>query len=215
MVSIRRRELLLACGVTVVLAGAALAQLPAPRRLDLKNAHTGETFAGAYRDAEGPIPEAMADLAVLLRDHHVGKTGPLDVATLDFLAEVMAAAGQSRATVLSAYRTPETNAKLARTTFGVAERSQHIYGRALDVTFDRGLGEAERAARGMQRGGVGWYPRSHFIHLDTGPLRFWEMDGTGFAALLAGGKPLGRPTSIAERNALRRALARREFLARR
>jgi uncharacterized protein YcbK (DUF882 family) len=157
----------------------------------------------------------MADLTLLLRDHHVGKTGPLDVATLDFLADVMAAVGQTRATVLSAYRTPETNAKLARLGFGVAERSQHIYGRALDVTFDRGLIEAERAARSMRCGGVGWYPRSHFIHLDTGPLRYWEMDGTGFGTLLAGGRPLGRPRTVAERMALHRALARREFLARR
>ena len=105
--------MLLATGVAVVLAGAAMAQPSPPRRLELKNAHTGETFAGAYRDAEGPIPEAMTDLAVLLRGHHVGRTGPVDVATLDFLADVMAAVGQSRATVLSAYRTPETNAKLA------------------------------------------------------------------------------------------------------
>src|SRR5215469_5561296 len=198
MVTMRRRELLVASGVAVVLAGTAMAQPSVPRRLELKNVHTGETFAGAYRDAEGPLPEAMADLAQLLRDHHVGKTGPLDVATLDFLADVMAAVGQTRATVLSAYRTPETNAKLARTRFGVAEQSQHIYGRALDVAFDRGLIEAERAARGMQRGGVGWYPRSHFIHLDTGPLRYWEMDGAGFGTLLAGRQPLGRPRTVAQ-----------------
>jgi len=214
MVSMRRRELLLAGGAAVVLGRAARAAPPAPRRLELKNAHTGETFAGPYRDAEGPIPEAMDDLALLLRDHHVGRTGPVDVATLDFLADVMAAVGQSRATVLSAYRTPETNAKLARTRFGVAEHSQHIYGRALDIAFERKLVEAERAARAMQRGGVGWYPRSHFIHLDTGPLRSWEMDGAGLGSLLAGQK-LGRPRTVVERQALHRALARREFLLRR
>jgi uncharacterized protein YcbK (DUF882 family) len=214
MVSLRRRDLLLASGMAVVLGRAATAQPSAPRRLALKNAHTGETFAGPYRDAEGPIPEAMADLALLLRDHHVDKTGPVDVATLDFLADVMAAVGQSRATVLSAYRTPETNARLARTRFGVAEHSQHIYGRALDVAFDHHLVEAERAARGLRRGGVGWYPRSHFIHLDTGPLRSWELDGTGFGTLLAG-RPLGRPRTVAERMKLHRALARREFLTRR
>ena len=112
-----------------------------------------------------------ADLALLLRDHHANKVGPVDIDTLDFLADVMAVIGQTKALILSAYRTPETNAKLAATTFGVAEKSQHTFGRAVDVSFDRRLADAERAARGMGRGGVGWYPRSHFIHLDTGPTR--------------------------------------------
>ena len=216
-IGLRRRELLIASGIAVVFSGAAWAQPSAPRRLTLKNAHTSETFAGTYRDAKGPIPDAMADLAMLLRDHHANKTGPVDVATLDFLADVMEAVGQRSATVLSAYRTPETNAMLARTRFGVAERSQHMFGRAVDVAFDGRLLDAERAARGMRRGGVGWYPRSHFIHLDTGPLRNWEMDGTGFGSLLAGrssGRVPGRPPTVADRMARLHALARREFLAR-
>ena len=215
-IGLRRRELLLACGATVALSGATVAMPAAPRRLELKNAHTGETFAGVYRDAEGPIPAAMEDLASLLRDHHAGKTGPVDVATLDFLSDVMEAVGQRRATVLSAYRTPETNAMLARTRFGVAERSQHMFGRAVDVAFDGRLLDAERAARAMQRGGVGWYPRSHFIHLDSGPPRNWELDGAGFGTLLAARSIGGghRPQTVADRMARLRALARREFLAR-
>jgi uncharacterized protein YcbK (DUF882 family) len=210
---LRRRVVLLAAGLCALGGFAAAAPVSAPRRLKLKNVNTGETFEGPYRDASGPIPEAMIDLAVLLRDHHVDKIGPLDVATLDFLADVMAATGQGSALILSAYRTPETNAKLARTRFGVAERSQHMFGRALDISFDRRLVDAKNAARGMKRGGVGWYPVSHFIHIDTGPTRNWELDGSGFDTLL-GGRKLGPTPPVASRMARLRALAKREYLAR-
>jgi uncharacterized protein YcbK (DUF882 family) len=213
-VSLRRREVLLAAGLCLIGGfGAMSAPLAGPRRLKLKNVNTSETFDGTYRDEEGPIPAAIEDLVQLLRDHHVNKTGPLDIAALDFLADVMAATGQSSALILSAYRTPETNAKLARTRFGVAERSQHMYGRALDVSFDRRLADARNAARLMRRGGVGWYPTSHFIHIDTGPTRNWELDGSGLDSLLAGRK-LGPSPPVASRMARLRALARRDFLSR-
>jgi uncharacterized protein YcbK (DUF882 family) len=212
-VTLRRRELLLAAGLCLIGVGTASAPLAVPRRLKLKNVNTGETFEGIYRDGKGPIPTAMEDLVQLLRDHHVGKTGPLDIATLDFLADVMAATGQGSALILSAYRTPETNSRLARTRFGVAEQSQHMYGRALDVSFDRRLADARNAARQMRRGGVGWYPTSHFIHIDTGPMRNWELDGSGLDSLLSGRK-LGPTAPVASRMARLRALARREYLTR-
>src|SRR5258708_34503939 len=135
-VSLKRRDLLIATGLCIVVGGAAAAQPSIARRLTLKNANTGESFEGNYRDESGPIPEAMVDLAAFLRDHHANKVGPVNVATLDFLADVLDAVGQSGATVLSAYRTPETNAKLAATRFGVAEKSQHLLGSAIDVASD-------------------------------------------------------------------------------
>jgi len=182
-----RRTLLSLIAGTIAWPGAvrALPSLP-PRKLRLVNAHTGETFDGFYRSKDGPVAPAMEELSVFLRDFHSDATIAIDVALLDFLAAVMDAAGQSTATVLSAYRTPKTNAMLARTHFGVAENSQHIYGRALDIHFGANLAEAMRAARGMRRGGVGWYPDSGFIHLDSGPVRNWDLDGNGFGALLVG-----------------------------
>ena len=223
---LRRRDLLLATGVCILLHRNAFALPTGGRRLRLRNLHTGETFNGPYRDAAGPLPSAVSDLAVFLRDFHADKSGPVDIGMLDFLADVMAATRQSGATVLSAYRTRETNERLKATTFGVAERSQHLYGRAIDVTFDRDLGGAERAALVMKRGGVGWYPRSHFIHLDSGPTRNWELDGAGFDRLLARGAwpsshdLIGPPRPghvLTERERLARlhALARQEFLLRR
>jgi uncharacterized protein YcbK (DUF882 family) len=149
---------------------------PPPVRLKLINVHTGEMFNDIYRNDNGPIPSAMAALAVFLRDFHTNEIIAIDVGVLDFLAAVMAAVGAPEAQVLSAYRSRETNQMLARTTFGVAENSQHIFGRALDIRFGSNLAEAMQAARAMQRGGVGWYPNSGFIHIDSGPVRNWDLD---------------------------------------
>jgi uncharacterized protein YcbK (DUF882 family) len=207
----------------------AVARPPmALRRLRLVNCHTGETFDGAYRNDQGPIPRVIDELCVFLRDHHSGEKTQIDVG-----ADVLDSVGQTKATVLSAYRTAETNAMLARTMFGVAEHSQHIVGRALDIRFDSGLSEAMTKARAMERGGVGWYPHSGFIHIDTGPVRNWTLDeggldgllvfdghhlrmvgkaGEGNRQLLGGGA--WQPLTVSERLGLQRQLARAEFLVR-
>ncbi|WP_372398241.1 DUF882 domain-containing protein [Azospirillum sp. HJ39] len=213
--SMKRRGLLIGCGALVLMSGRALAAPAAPRRLSLRNQHTGETFDGPYRDASGPLPDAMADLAKLLRDHRANKVGPIDVGTLDFLADIMEAVGQPKATILSAFRTPETNAMLAARSLGVAEHSQHLLGRALDVTFPSRLPDAHRSALDLKRGGVGWYPRSHFLHIDTGPLRNWEMFGQNLDGLFAPGVRGARPRTVSQRLQLHRALARRQMLGRR
>ena len=155
-------------------AAHAAARPPRLRRLRLANTHTGENFEGAYRDDQGPIKRVIDELCIFLRDHHSGEIAKIDVGVIDFLADVLDAVGATKATILSAYRTTATNAFLARTTFGVAENSQHIYGRALDFRLDSKLEEAMAAARAMNQGGVGWYPYSGFIHIDTGPVRNWN-----------------------------------------
>src|SRR5437588_9493770 len=160
---------------------------PQPHRLNLINQHTGETFSGFYRDDNGPIPRVMEELSVFLRDYHSGEKIGIDVALVDFLSGIMQSVGQQSATILSAYRTPETNASLSKTHFGVAENSQHIYGRALDVHFGDKLADAMRAARKMQRGGVGWYPHSSFMHIDSGPVRNWDLDHKGLGTMLVAG----------------------------
>jgi uncharacterized protein YcbK (DUF882 family) len=230
----RRLFLALAAGVLATpFPARALPAAPALRRLKLFNAHTGESFDGPYRDDVGPIALAMEELSFFLRDHHSGVRIAIDVAVLDFLAAVMDGVGATQATVLSAYRTRETNAMLARTTFGVADNSQHIYGRALDIRFGARLEEAMQAARAMQRGGVGWYPYSGFIHLDSGPVRNWTLDGRNLDRLLlrlhdflaSGGLSVAQrgeliagrarhPLSVNQRLALHRVIAKAEFLAR-
>jgi uncharacterized protein YcbK (DUF882 family) len=160
-----------------------------PFRLRLVDAHTGATFDGAYRNAVGPIAHVMDELCLFFRDRRSGGVINYDVGVIDFLVAVMAATGQTRAIVLSAFRSRETNEMLARTTFGVAENSQHIYGRALDVRFDTKLADAMATARAMKRGGVGWYPRSGFIHLDSGPVRNWDLGSADLQDLLGKAPP--------------------------
>ncbi len=218
----RRRLLSVIAGcVAFPVAARAVPRPPARYRLRLTNAHTGETFDGAYRDDNGPIGRVVQELCVFFRDFHCGAVTQMDVGVFDFLANVMGAVGATKATVLSAYRTPETNAMLARTMFGVAENSQHIYGRALDISLDAKLEPAMEAARAMRRGGVGWYPHSNFIHIDTGPVRNWTLDQSGLGNLLlfdgSGWVRFDgahRPLKVADRLALQRQLARAEFLAR-
>jgi len=77
---------------------------------------------------------------------------------------------------------------LARTTFGVADNSQHIFGRAIDLYLPSRLDEAMKAARAMQRGGVGWYPHSGFMHMDTGPVRNWDLDHPKLVTLISGNR---------------------------
>ena len=186
LIAMDRRLFLAAVAGLVTAPGAAFAMpVPSgPSRISLLNAHTGESFSGSYRDANGPIASAMTDLDAFLRDFHSGSETKMDVGVIDFLAAVLGAVGETKATILSAYRTPATNAMLARTMFGVAENSQHMYGRALDIHLGARLEDAMNAARTMKRGGVGWYPRSGFLHLDTGPVRNWTLDGRGFDGLL-------------------------------
>jgi uncharacterized protein YcbK (DUF882 family) len=226
----RRRFLALTSGALMASSRAASAVPAAPSlpSLSLYNPNTGERFDGPYRDERGPIPSAMDDLSHFLRDFHSGQRIAYDPAVLDFLAAVMAAVGAQRAAVLSAYRTVATNRMLARTMFGVADNSQHLYGRALDIRVDR-IEDAMEQARAMRRGGVGWYPRSGFIHIDAGPVRNWTLDGTGIDELLwrqqrllaDSGLPKDmlalrahHPLTVRQRLALGRVLARAEFLAR-
>lgn len=208
----------------------ALAQTDPPRlrRLRLVNAHTGENFEGAYRDDNGPIPRVIRELCVFLRDFHADAVTEMDVGVIDFLADVLDAVGETKATILSAYRTAGTNAMLARTMFGVAEHSQHIRGRALDFCLGSKLAGAMQAARAMRRGGVGWYPNSGFMHIDTGPVRNWTLDQRrlddqlGFASRprrAAGEMPhrgggLARPAASAGQHTTDYQRDRAQFLAR-
>jgi uncharacterized protein YcbK (DUF882 family) len=230
----RRSFLLGASAALLVPATAALAGTPAPavaapnvvvrrsgpeRRLRLLQGDDNDRIDAVFRDAQGrPNVEALLALSEFLRDRHENVSIPIEIGVLDFLSDILDTVGQDEATLLSGYRTPETNAKLVRT-MGAAEGSQHLYGRALDVYVDSKLQRAVTAARAMQRGGVGWYPGSKFMHVDTGPVRQWD-NGTAVASkglknlMHPNVKALNGPLLVKDRLQLGRTVARKQMILR-
>lgn len=178
----KRRELLrqgLAAALVLASPGiVCAAQAPRsgePAELSFYNTHTSERLELVYRDANGYLPDAMAAVAHLLRDHRNDEIKPIDPALLDQLHRIGAALGTAQPFhVISGYRSPETNARLAAASNGVARHSMHLEGRAIDIRLPgRPLAQLHRAALALRAGGVGAYPSSDFVHLDTGRVRTW------------------------------------------
>jgi uncharacterized protein YcbK (DUF882 family) len=169
--------------VSVALAGLAATPSTrlahagdAGRWLELHNTHTLETISETFRDSAGLVAASLAKLNHLLRDHRAGETAAIDPSLFDLLADLAAAAGREpRYEIISGYRSPTTNAKLAAAGRGVATRSLHMQARAIDVRL-RGVDCADLRdlAVAMGRGGVGYYAASRFVHLDTGRVRAWQ-----------------------------------------
>lgn len=148
----------------------------AGRRIALTNLHTGERLELEYFRDDAYVPQAMASLEQLLRDHRNGATHLIDPKLMDYLVDVAGRAGQPPAySVISGYRSPETNEKLHERSSGVSQHSLHMQGRAIDVRM-AGVDCKDLAARAeeLQRGGVGYYRASNFVHLDTGAFRTWR-----------------------------------------
>jgi uncharacterized protein YcbK (DUF882 family) len=148
----------------------------AVRRLTLKNLHTPEVLDVVYRRGDRYVPEALAQVEVLLRDYRTGDRHPIDPQLLDILYEVAHDIGVAPVfSVISGYRSPQTNAMLHERSAEVASHSLHMEGRAIDVrlTEVNCADLADKALR-MKRGGVGYYRQSDFVHLDTGRVRTWR-----------------------------------------
>lgn len=148
---------------------------PPDRLLSFKHLHTGETLDVVYWSEGRYQPGALADVDVILRDFRTDEIIAIDRDLLDLLHAVRRRLGTEQPFhVVSGYRSPETNAMLAAAGRGVAPNSLHMYGMAIDVRLPGiRLAQLRRAAWNLQRGGVGYYSRSNFVHLDTGRVRFW------------------------------------------
>ena len=149
--------------------------LTSPRSLSLLNVHSSETLTVTYWSDGAYHRDALDKLNQLLRDNKNSDQTEMDPLVFDVLWHTMQQAGYGGTVeVLSAFRSADTNAWLASVSRGVARDSQHINGNALDVHFPGvPVFRMRQAARSLQMGGVGFYPRSGFIHLDTGPVRYW------------------------------------------
>ncbi len=146
-----------------------------PRSLNLANVNSGESLTVTYWSDGAYHREALNQLNQFLRDSQSGDRTEMDPLVFDVLWHTMQQTGYSGTVeVLSAFRSPEHNAWLASVSRGVARDSQHMNGNALDVRFPGvPVFKMRQAARSLQMGGVGFYPRSGFVHLDTGPVRYW------------------------------------------
>lgn len=165
----------LAGAVTLPFARVASASDLGDRSLELFNTHTGERITAAFRTVTGYVAASLSKLDHLLRDHRANEAHEIDPALYDQLADLALAAGREpRFEIISGYRSPRTNANLASASGGVATKSLHMQGRALDIRL-KGVSCADLRdlALQSQRGGVGYYRRSDFVHVDTGRVRQW------------------------------------------
>jgi uncharacterized protein YcbK (DUF882 family) len=146
-----------------------------PRSLSLVNFNTKETLNVTYWSDGAYHRDALDKLNAFLKDSRNEQQTEMDPLVFDVLwhtKQIVGYTGQIE--VLSAYRSPETNAWLASVSRGVARDSQHMNGNAMDVRFPGvPVIQYRQAARSLEMGGVGFYPRSGFVHLDTGPVRYW------------------------------------------
>jgi uncharacterized protein YcbK (DUF882 family) len=155
--------------------GRALATTLEERSLEFVNTHTGETLKAAFFKAGSYCEEALRGFDHLLRDHRSGEVARMDRALFDLLHDVAALAGKdARFEVISGYRSPATNAMLNARSSGVAKRSLHMDGRAIDIRLAGYRTDRLRdLALSLKSGGVGFYRKSDFVHLDTGRVRTW------------------------------------------
>lgn len=187
----RRRLLRAAMGGAALLAmpGIAEAALVHPRAksksksklaaraLTFNHTHTGERLSLVYRVGDHYVPDAMKRIAYLMRDFRSGQAHPIDPKLMDLLWQVQHSLKVDEPfQIISAYRSPGTNAMLrgrsAHT--GVAKDSLHLKGQAIDISLPGiALADVRDAALDMKKGGVGFYPDSGFVHVDTGRVRRW------------------------------------------
>jgi len=160
-------------------AGKAFAAgLQTERRIAFRNIHTNETFDARFFGANGWDKQGLAELNHGLRDWRNNDTTQMDPELMLLLSQIrdkLDVAPQTKIDLISGYRSPATNNGLrASGHSGVASKSQHMLGKATDIHMPGvALDRLHMAAMSMQAGGVGYYPKDGFVHVDTGRVRHW------------------------------------------
>jgi uncharacterized protein YcbK (DUF882 family) len=178
---VKRRDLL--AGAGSVLAGVAAPAIVRAqglaegtvRRASLYNLHTGDSFNEVFYADGAYVPAALAEAMRVLRDWRNGEEHTMDPRLFDALHAISVRLDSNRPyQVISGYRSPNTNAMLHARSSGVAEHSQHMLGKAIDVRIDGvELRNLHKAALDVSAGGVGYYPVSNFVHVDVARVRQW------------------------------------------
>lgn len=145
------------------------------RSLSFHNLHTGERLTATYWERGRYLDDALAQIDWILRDHRSGEVAEIDRGLLDLLHRLQAKLGGNRRfEVISGYRSPATNAMLASASGGVARKSLHVSGKAIDIRVSGiRLAALRDASKSLKGGGVGYYARSRFVHVDVGRVRYW------------------------------------------
>ncbi len=174
----RRRFLASALGGGLALAMAGVKAGPSSaRELRFHHTHTDETLTVEYHDGRRYLVDALREVSHYLRDFRTGEVHPIDPGVLDilYLLSQRTLGHSARFHVISGYRSPKTNAMLRQKSHGVAKRSLHMQGKAIDITLPGcDTRHLYQAALNLGRGGVGFYAKSDFIHVDTGRVRSWQ-----------------------------------------
>jgi len=178
----RRHLLKLGAGLAASAAASTLVSpaiagaLPSQRRLALHSLHTNESLEAVYWRNGRYVPGELSAVNHVLRDYRSGDVHPMDPRLLDLLNDV-ALRVQTRGPfhVISGYRSLKTNAMLHARSNGVASKSLHMQGLAIDIRLpDVDLARLHQTALSLGRGGVGYYPADNFVHMDVGPVRQWQ-----------------------------------------
>jgi uncharacterized protein YcbK (DUF882 family) len=154
----------------------ALLAAPEPKWLSLHNLHTEEKLEAVYWENGAYVPDAVQALNKVLRDHRTGEERAMDPQLFDLLGAInRKTETKSPFQVISAYRSPASNALLSERSGEVAKKSLHVEGMAMDIYLeDVALDRLRAASLAIGRGGVGYYPVTKFVHVDVGPVRRWQ-----------------------------------------
>ena len=161
--------------VSLTAIGSLSGNTGGERSLNFFHTHTGDSLQVVYYRQGDYDLEAFEQLKVFLADWRDGKQHDLDPQLMDILWQLQQVTGSDGTwEVISAYRSPETNEMLRSKSSGVARKSQHLLGTAIDVRL-RGLelDVLRDNAKSLKLGGVGYYAKSSFVHVDTGRVRYW------------------------------------------
>lgn len=144
-------------------------------RISFRHNRTGESFNGVYRVGNKYLPEAFDQISYILRDARNNEVFPIDPRTVDIMYVLQRMLDTNQPfQVLSGYRSPRTNALLARASYGVARNSLHMTGQAIDIRMEGASSRRiKNYATDLHAGGVGYYPHSDFVHIDSGNFRTW------------------------------------------